>query len=110
MRTILVPYDFSDCATDALRVAATLAKKTGACIDVVHMYEQMTDFHTENQRIRAELEAKMEEVPRLDFLEGVELKKFMLRQMSITDMFKNESLAHVDLVVMGSHGARGIRG
>lgn len=110
MKTILVPYDFSDCATDALRVAAKLARLSGACIDIVHMYEQMTDFHTENQRLREEIEAKLDKVPQLPFLQGLELKKFMLRQMSITDMFKNNNLAHVDLVVMGSHGARGIRG
>ncbi|HMQ76242.1 MAG: universal stress protein [Flavobacteriales bacterium] len=110
MKTILVPYDFSDCATDALRVAAKLARLSGACIDIVHMYEQMTDFHTENQRLRDEIEAKLDKVPQLPFLQGLELKKFMLRQMSITEMFKNDNLAHVDLVVMGSHGARGIRG
>ena len=55
IRTILVPYDFSDCATDALRVAAKIARQTGAVIDVVHLYEQMTDFHTENQKLREEI-------------------------------------------------------
>ncbi len=110
VKNILVPYDFSDCATDALRVAASIARRTKACIDVVHLYEQMTDFHTENQKVREEIEAKLETVPDLPFMQGIELRKFMLRQMSITDMFKNERLADVDLVVMGSHGARGLRG
>lgn len=109
LNTILVPYDFSDCATDALRVAAKIARITGASIDVVHVYEQMTDFHTENQKIRDTIEDKLERVPALEFLQGVELRKFMLRQMGIADIFKNDRLAHVDLVVMGSHGARGIR-
>lgn len=106
---ILVPYDFSDCATDALRVAASIARKSDARIDVVHVYEQMTDFHTENQRIREELEEKIERIPKLDFLEGIELKKWMLRQLSITEIFKNEELTKADLVVMGSHGAKGLR-
>lgn len=110
MKTILVPYDFSDCATDALRVASRLARHTGACIDIVHVYEQMTDFHTENQKIREDIEARLDQLPQLDFLQGIELKKFMLRQMTIPEMFKNDRLAHVDLVVMGSHGARGLRG
>ncbi|MCB9170819.1 MAG: universal stress protein [Flavobacteriales bacterium] len=110
IRTILVPYDFSDCATDALRVAAQIARRTEACIEVVHVYEQMMDFHTENQKVRDEIEDRLEEVPKLDFLAGIELKKFMLRQMGIMDMFKNERLAEADLVVMGSHGARGFRG
>jgi nucleotide-binding universal stress UspA family protein len=110
IKTILVPYDFSDCATDALRVAAKIARSSGAMIDVVHLYEQMTDFHTENQRLREEIEAKLDEVPNLPFLNGIELKKFMLRQLSLTEMFKNERLAEADLIVMGSHGATGLRG
>ena len=104
LRTIVVPYDFSDCATDALRVAAKIARSTGACIDIVHLYEQMTDFHTENQKLRDEIEERLERVPQLPFLEGVELKKFMLRQLSLTEMFKNGRIAEADLIVMGSHG------
>jgi len=107
---ILVPYDFSDCATNALRVAAKIARLTGACIDIVHLYETKTDFHVENQRLRDEIESKLDRVPALPFLQGIELKKFMLRQMSLPEMFKNERLAQMDLVVMGSHGAQGIKG
>ena len=77
IKTILVPYDFSDCATDALRVASFIAQRTNAVIDVVHLYEQMTDFHTENQRVREEIEERLELVRKLPFLEGIELKKFM---------------------------------
>jgi len=110
IRTILVPYDFSDCATDALRVAAKIARQTGAVIEVVHLYEQMTDFHTENQKLREEIEERLEAVPHLPFLKGIELKKFMLRQLSLTEMFKNERLLTADLIVMGTHGATGLRG
>ncbi len=110
IRTIVVPYDFSDCATDALRVAAKLARLTGAVVEVVHLYEQMTDFHTENQKLRDEIEAKLERIPHLPFMKGIELKKFMLRQLSLTEMFKNERLQKADLIVMGSHGATGLRG
>ncbi|MBL8001106.1 MAG: universal stress protein [Flavobacteriales bacterium] len=110
IKNILVPYDFSDCATDALRVAAKIARLTGACIDIVHVYEQKTDFHVENRKLRDEIEARLDVVPELPFLQGIELKKFMLRQMTLTEMFKNERLAQMDLVVMGSHGAKGLKG
>ncbi|MBL7965237.1 MAG: universal stress protein [Flavobacteriales bacterium] len=110
IRSILVPYDFSDCATDALRVAAKIARLSGAVIDVVHVYETMTDFHTENQKVRESIESRLDKVPELDFVQDVELTKFMLRQVGLTEMFKNDRLAKVDLVVMGSHGARGFRG
>jgi nucleotide-binding universal stress UspA family protein len=110
VKTIIVPYDFSDCATDALRAAASIARATGACIDVVHVYEQMTDFHPENQKLREDIESRLDRVPQLPFLEGIELKKFMLRQLALTEMFRNERIAAADLIVMGSHGATGLRG
>ena len=110
IKTIVVPYDFSDCATDALQVAAKIARLSGAVIDVVHVYEQMSDFRVENQKFREEIEAKLEQVPRLPFLQGLELKKFMLRQIGLTEMFKNERIAEADLIVMGTHGATGLRG
>ena len=40
--------------------------------------------------LRDEIEEKLEMVPKLPFLQGIELRKFMLRQVGLTDMFKNE--------------------
>lgn len=109
INNILVPYDFSDCATDALRVAAKLARMTGASLHLVHVYESRTDFHPSNLRTREEIELKLDKVPELPFLAGIPMKRFMLRQFGITEMFKNGQLANMDLVVMGSNGARGMR-
>lgn len=110
IRTIIVPYDFSDCATHALRVAGDIAHRTGAMIDVVHAYEETSHSHTENHQLREELEARLSRVPDLPFLQGVELRKFVLRQVGVTEIFKNERLARTDLVVMGTHGASGVKG
>ncbi|MBK9419574.1 MAG: universal stress protein [Flavobacteriales bacterium] len=107
---ILVPYDFSECATDALRVAAKLARLSGATIHLVHVYEDMGNFHASNHKVRDEIELRLDKVPELPFLEGITMKRFMLRQFGITEIFKNAQLAHMDLVVMGSNGARGMRG
>ena len=109
INNILVPYDFSDCATDALRVAAKLSRLTGAMLHLVHVYEAMTDFHSSNHRRREDIELRLDKVPELPFLAGVPMKRFMLRQFGITEMFRNEQLKSMDMVVMGSNGARGIR-
>ena len=77
LQNILVPYDFSDCATDALRVAASIARRCGATVEIVHVYEQLTDFHTENQKIREEIEQKLEQVPKLPFLPSIPLPASM---------------------------------
>lgn len=110
IKNILVPYDFSDCATAALRAAAKIARRSGARIEVVHVYEQMTDFHVSNLKVRDGIEERLEQVPSLPFLEGLELRKFMLRQVGLREIFHNEHLAQADLVVMGTNGARGLRG
>jgi nucleotide-binding universal stress UspA family protein len=110
LNNILVPYDFSDCATDALRVAAKLARLTGATLHLVHVYEDMGDFHTSNQKLRDEIELRWDKVPEQPFLAGVSLKRFMLRQFGITEIFRNDKLRGMDLTVMGSNGAKGLRG
>jgi len=107
---ILVPYDFSECATNALRVAAKVARLTGANLHLVHVYEDMGDFHASNHKVRDDIELRLDKVPELPFLQGIPMKRFMLRQFGITEMFKNDRLAHMDLVVMGSNGAQGLRG
>lgn len=108
-KNILVPYDFSECATDALRVAAKISRMTGAALHLVHVYEDMTDFHPSNHKMRDDIEQRLDKVPELPFLAGIPMKRFMLRQFGITEMFRNGQLANMDLVVMGSNGARGLR-
>lgn len=110
MKNILVPYDFSDCATDALRVAAKLARLSGSMLHLVHVYEDMGDFHSSNHWKRDDIEQRLDQVPEMPFLKGLPMKRFMLRQFGITEMFRNKHLRGMDLIVMGSNGARGIAG
>lgn len=110
IKNILVPYDFSDCATDALRVAAKITRLSGAMLHLVHVYEDMGDFHASNHRKREDIELRLDRVPELAFLDGVPMKRFMLRQFGITEMFRNQHLQSMDLIVMGSNGARGLGG
>jgi nucleotide-binding universal stress UspA family protein len=108
IKTIVVPFDFSDCATHALEVAARIAHLTDASIYVVHLYEQ-TDSTAEAMRKRRELDERLGQVKDYPFLQGLHLRKFILRQLSLTEIFKNPRIAEVDLIVMGSHGAQGFR-
>lgn len=110
LNNILVPYDFSDCATDALRVAAKLSRLSGAMLHLVHVYEDMTDFHSSNHWKRDDIEQRLDKVPELPFLAGIPMKRFMLRQFGITEMFRNTQLRGMDMIVMGSNGARGLGG
>lgn len=97
-----------ECATDALRVAAKLSRLSGAMLHLVHVYEDMTDHPaiTGSGRHRA----AAGQVPELPFLAGIPMKRFMLRQFGITEMFRNTQLRSMDMIVMGSNGARGLGG
>ncbi len=108
IKTIVVPYDFSDCATDALQVAAQVARQAGATIYIAHLYEQ-TENTKEAIRKRQEMNDRLNEIPKLPFLHDIPLRKFLLRQLPLTEIFRNERIAQVDLIVMGSHGTKGIR-
>jgi nucleotide-binding universal stress UspA family protein len=108
IQTIVVPYDFSDCAMDALRVAAKIARMSDSVIYLVHLYEQVETTQAAIKR-REETDKKLQQVAWLPFLEGIRLRKFLLRQLSLTEIFKNERISKVDLIVMGSHGAKGFR-
>jgi nucleotide-binding universal stress UspA family protein len=108
IRTIVVPYDFSEPAQDALKVAAKIARSCEAIIYVVHLYEQV-ETTQESIRRREEIDHQLDQLAWLPWLEGLRLRKFMLRQLSLTDLFKNERLRRVDLIVMGSHGVQGFR-
>jgi nucleotide-binding universal stress UspA family protein len=108
INTIVVPYDFSDCAENALKVAARVARLSGAMIYVVHLYEHV-EGTDEAKRMREDINRRLEQLPDLPYLQGVEMRKFLLRQLSLGELFKNERIAKVDLIIMGSHGARGFR-
>ncbi len=108
IQTIVVPYDFSDCATDALRVAAQIARMSGGTIYVAHLYEQGENTQAAIRQ-RMEVNERFNEVPKLPFLQDIPLRKFLLRQLSLSEIFRNQRIAQVDLIVMGSHGARGFR-
>ncbi len=89
-------------------MAAQIARLSGATIYVAHLYEQ---GETTKQAIkkRREMTERLNEVPNFPFLQGLHLRKFLLRQLPLTEIFRNQRIAHVDLIVMGSHGTKGIR-
>ncbi|MCF6224172.1 MAG: universal stress protein [Flavobacteriaceae bacterium] len=95
MKRILVPTDFSECALNALKQAAEIARKSGASIDLVHA--ALTDELTNHQE-------KFDNISSSNFLEGVALKEHFLSGVEIKQILENESLKNPDLIIMGTHG------
>ena len=117
-KKILVPVDFSEPSTLALHAAAALAKDCDASLTIVHVYEplaialpegyqlfsedQLTrlfeEFHRElaEQRRRAELAG----APRVD--------TELLHGFAVSEIQNFAQQCGFDLIVMGTHGRRGL--
>ena len=116
-KTILVPTDFSEPARTALDYAVDLAEKLGAKVHVVHAFElPLVGFPDGTMTITAEMATRITVAAQkaLDDIVArfkgrpVDLQTSLVqgdpREAVLT--FAND--AGVDLIIMGTHGRRGI--
>ncbi len=117
MKKILVPVDFSQHSEYALEVAAAFAKAYKAEILVLHMMGMSDSIFTrdESQEVAQAVyhmklaEKQFKTFLAKDYLEGITITETVQNYKifeEINDLAKEQD---VDLVVMGSHGARGLR-
>lgn len=119
MKNILVPTDFSECARNAENLALELAKKSNAEIHFLHIFNSPVDWvklplvkeglypETRLKFLQANTELS-NLVKRAEAL-GLKAKEFIVfneGRTAIDDHIKNH---HHDFIVMGSHGAGGIK-
>ena len=118
MKKILVPTDFSEQAENALKVAAILAKKYGAEIYLLHMMEipmQQTDPINAVSDIPEALffmklaHKRFEDLLENDFLQGITVYETVKADITFNEIKEACKEYDVDFIVMGSHGASGIK-
>lgn len=118
MNKILVPTDFSEQAENALKVAAMLARKHDAEIYLLHMMEipmQQTDPINAHSDIPEALffmklaHKKFEDLLESDFLEGLIVHETVKADITFNEIKDACKEYGVDLIVMGSHGASGLK-
>ena len=116
MKSILVPTDFSQCSKNALRAAVHIAGKTGARVELVHIYEKpvigfvdLNIDHTRNKKMQQEIDAKMNEMILGFEDDNVSIRPTVLADISLPDILDEPRFKDVDLVVMGSQGASGLK-
>lgn len=118
MKRILVPTDFSKQAENALRVAAILARKHNAEIYLLHLIEIPThysDLGNSHEEIPEAIffmklaHKKFEELLSSDFLEGIAVYETVKTDISFNEIKDACTAYDVDLIVMGSHGATGLK-
>ena len=113
---ILVPTDFSPCSQDAVRYAAVLAKRFGASISVLHVIETLSYTLTESLQwvdLYAHVRTLVE--PMMDGLvRDLREQKFtavgtLIQGVAYDEIVKKAKEESADLIVMGTHGRRGMR-
>lgn len=116
IRTILVPTDFSEGSQAAIEYARMMAKAFGARIIVMHVIESVTYLMTESlqwvdvySRVQTAVEPVLAEL--VDELEqrGVAASSRLVQGAADEDIVAEARKAGVDLIIMGTHGRRGMR-
>jgi len=114
MKTILVPTDFSDYSLSALKVAASIAKKIQAKINLVHVNNLPSSGIEGNQyynKFYKELitaaDKQLNELIHLDFLKDIDVSKYILSNMLMWEIVNHQKFNDADLIVLGSHGTSG---
>lgn len=124
MKNIVVPIDFSECSLNALKVAADIAKKASATIQMVHVNDNLfepfpitTSYDSTNKDIRWEnsiksniLDRKAEKldtITLLPYLKGIRVEKYLLNKVKVSDIVNEDFIQKADMIIMGSHGCSG---
>ncbi|WP_320815471.1 universal stress protein [Flavobacterium sp.] len=118
MKKILVPIDFSKHAEYALKVAAQIAKKNDGEVFLLHMLElpsaggdALSNSHDipELMLFKNAAVNRMNDAMQASYLDGLKVTKIIQFEMAFEGIIKNGESHGVDLIVMGSHGARGFQ-
>ena len=119
MKNILVPTDFSDQAEMALKVAAQLARKFDGEIYLLHMLElplQLIDpvgggSHNLPEAIffMKLAHQRFAKILKEPYLKGIKVHEIVEFHRAFDGIMEIGQAKHCDLIVMGSHGASGLK-
>lgn len=119
MKRILVPTDFSDCAKKAAQTAIEIAKKSGAEIHFLHfmaipinwlqMDKDQDIMYPDVTNEVNQVKHQLEELVKLANIEKLDAKYFLGYNESSINIIEHIREHHIDLVIMGSHGASGVK-
>jgi nucleotide-binding universal stress UspA family protein len=112
---ILAPVDFSDCSLDALEYAVQVAKQFNATVTILHVLEpvcyglDLTLVHaSEREQIRTRIEMELSALAQAIRLEGIIVHHAVRGGTPADSLLRTMSETPCDLVVMGTHGRRGL--
>ena len=112
---VMVPIDFSDCSVDALEYGIRITKDFGACLTLLHVLEpvsygndfmlrQATEEGRPDKRITSQLRAFASAIQSA----GVSVREVVRGGVPADSILEFVRTWACDLLVMGTHGRRGI--
>lgn len=118
LQKILVPTDFSPSSDEALLMAASLARTSGATLLVVHVEESpaaygMLELYygqpdpADEQRLRELLEEKLSQSVPPEA--GIRTEHRLVTGDPVEELLRVAREEHPDLIVMATHGRTGLR-
>lgn len=115
IRRILAPIDFSDCSLDALEYTVQVAKQFAATVTLLHVMEWRTiglNFSpadlAEGQKVREQVQCRIAELTDLFRSQGIEAT-YAIRGIDPVDTILDYAVdQREDLIIMGTHGRRGV--
>ena len=115
MERILVPVDFSDCSLDALEYAVGMAQQAKASVMLLHVLEPVSyglDFDLGHIRSREDVRAswtkRLEELAATHQHPNVPVEFRLRGGVPVDSILDSAQTLPCDLIVMGTHGRRGI--
>lgn len=112
---ILVPVDFSDCSLDALEYAALVAQRSRASLKLLHVLEPISyglDFtlphRAERESIKAGYAKRLSDLASALASAGVPSEFLMVGGPPTDSILDAARTQAADLIVMGTHGRRGL--
>jgi nucleotide-binding universal stress UspA family protein len=119
MKKILVPTDFSNCASAAENYAFSLAKKADAELVFLHIIitpvnwsklnKEQEDLFPDTKKAIAEAKAKLNELIKKAKDKGILSSKLLIYNSGNVKIHEFVASEKIDLVVMGSHGQYGFK-
>lgn len=117
MKKIIVPVDFSEHSEFALEAAAMIAQKQGSEIIALHMLEisdAILTYSSDEQQTKAFFflqlaEKRFQEFLDKDYLKDVKVTPLVKHYKVFSEVNEVAKDQGADLIVMGSHGASGVK-
>lgn len=112
---LLVPVDFSDCSLDAVEYATQTAEWFEATVSLFHAVEPLSyslDFNLahplEDRELRRKVEERLADIAGAIKKAGVEVDTLIGDKPAADSIMKALEDTKADLIVMGTHGRRGL--